>query len=164
MSALLNTSPPSSTSASKTSTSSLRSVAQYIRAVLSSVNDNNTGLAAHLHGLAYEKSPQRIWNGFLGKKHTIVTTWARAGVYDIDFGLHRGVSADVPFLQYADGIMPRMDGCIMIKEGPPPRGKDMSTSSSQGGAWTDNGVDVAVAMNSVDTERFLADPTLLPNI
>lgn len=163
VSTLLNTSP-SSMSATKTSTSSLRSVAQYIRAILSSVNDNNTGLAAHLHGLAYEKSPQRIWNGFLGRRHTIVTTWARAGVYDIDFGLHRDVAADVPFLRYADGIVPRMDGCIMIKEGPPPRGKNASSSSSQRGAWTDNGVDVAVAMNSVDMERFLADTALLPRV
>ncbi|KXJ93345.1 hypothetical protein Micbo1qcDRAFT_161347, partial [Microdochium bolleyi] len=42
-----------------TTAATLRDVAQYIRATLSSVNSNTAGLAAHLHSIAYEKSPQR---------------------------------------------------------------------------------------------------------
>ena len=59
-------------------------IAHRIRETVSTVNDSQR-LAAHLHSIAYEKSPQRIWQGFLGQRHIMVTTWARAGIYDVEF-------------------------------------------------------------------------------
>ncbi|KAJ1329695.1 shikimate O-hydroxycinnamoyltransferase [Microdochium nivale] len=168
-----------------TTTVALSNVAQYIRATIASVTANSEALAAHLHSIAYEKSPQRIWHGFLGRRHTIVTTWARAGLYEVDFGLHRASSLSASSstagacsrgdasegrtspaaLRYADGIMPRMDGCILVKEGPPRGGRGGgSDGGSSGTGWTENGVDVAVAMNTVDMKRFLADPALFPSV
>src|SRR5690242_2184928 len=55
--------------------SALGDIALRIRERLSTVNDPQR-LAAHLHSIAYEKSPQRIWQAFLGQRHILVTTWA----------------------------------------------------------------------------------------
>ncbi|KAA8646068.1 uncharacterized protein ATNIH1004_007491 [Aspergillus tanneri] len=78
------------------SPSTLRPIAQRIRETLGQVNSPRA-IAAHLHRLAFEKSPQRIWQGFLGRRHIMVTTWARAGLYEVDLGLGARV-------RYADGV------------------------------------------------------------
>lgn len=106
---------------------------------------NSANLAAHLHSVAYEKSPQRLWQAFLGRCHILVTTWARAGIYDVDFGLGSGI-------RYADAVLPAMDGGVLIKEGP----------SSSAHSWTDSGVDVTVHLRTEDMERLVLDPQLLP--
>jgi hypothetical protein len=106
---------------------------------------NPSNMAAHLHALAFEKSPQRIWQAFLGQRHILVTTWARAGVYGIDFGLG---STCV----YAEGIVPEMNGNILIKEAPGPLGK----------YWTDNGVDVSIHITTEDMGRLIKDTQLFP--
>jgi hypothetical protein len=105
---------------------------------------NPANLAAHPHSVAYEKSPQRLWQAFLGRRHILVTTWACAGIYDVDFGLGSGI-------RYADAVLPAMDGGVLIKEGP----------SSSAHSWTDNGLDVTVHLRTEDMERLLADPRLL---
>ncbi|KAF5675842.1 hydroxycinnamoyl-CoA shikimate quinate hydroxycinnamoyltransferase [Fusarium heterosporum] len=126
--------------------SNLTQVATQVRTTLKQIADP-LNLAAHLHSVAFEKSPQRIWQAFLGRRHILVTTWARAGVYDIDFGLGSVCS-------YAEGVVPEMDGIILIKEAPGPRAE----------YWTDNGVDISIHIKKDDMERLLKDPLLFPAV
>ncbi|KAF4465804.1 Hydroxycinnamoyl-Coenzyme A shikimate quinate hydroxycinnamoyltransferase [Fusarium albosuccineum] len=120
----------------------LGAVATQIRTTLKKVTEPSS-MAAHLHSLAFEKSPQRIWQAFLGRRHILVTTWARAGIYDIDFGFQSVCS-------YAEAVVPDLDGDVLIKEAPGP-------PSSY---WTDNGVDVSVHIRNEDMQRLLKDPLL----
>lgn len=124
-------------------------IARRIRETLVQTGDP-ANLAAHLHSVAYEKSPQRLWQAFLGRRHILVTTWARAGIYDVDFGLGSGI-------RYADAVLPAMDGGVLIKEGP-----SSSAISSLAHSWTDNVVDVTVHLRTEDMERLVLDPQLLP--
>lgn len=61
-----------------------------------------------LFSLDAEPVPQRIWQAFCGKRHTLVTSWLRLGIWDIDFG--HGVPADVR------AVVPEMDGIVQIME------------------------------------------------
>ncbi|EUC46998.1 hypothetical protein COCMIDRAFT_3993 [Bipolaris oryzae ATCC 44560] len=131
---------------------SLGQIAQCIRETLATVNDAKR-LAAHLHSIAYEKSPQRIWQGFLGQRHIMVTTWARAGMYEVDFGLGSRI-------RYADGVVPCLDGCILINDAPPTNSTSSSNASLR--TWTDNGVDITLPLLPDDMKRLLQDPLLLP--
>lgn len=128
-------------------------IARKIRHTISTVSDK-ANLADHLHSAAYEKSPQRIWQAFLGRRHILVTTWARAGIYDVDFGLGSRI-------RYADGIVPNLDGDVLIKEAPPSSGEFLSASRP---SWTDSGVDISVHICTEDMERLLKDPLLLPRL
>lgn len=134
------------------SEAALRSIANRVRETIAAVN-NAQRLGAHLHSIAYEKSPQRIWQGFLGQRHIMVTTWARAGLYDIDFGLGSRI-------RYADGVVPCLDGCILIVDGPPIDSTPCSDTGRR--TWTDNGVEVTLPLCKEDLERLLQDPLLLP--
>ncbi|KAH6967972.1 transferase family protein [Ilyonectria sp. MPI-CAGE-AT-0026] len=128
----------------------LQPIAQRVRETIRNVGQS-AHLAAHLHRLAYEKSPQRLWQAFLGRRHILVTSWARAGMYEVDFGLGSRI-------RYADGVVPDMDGNILIKEAPP--SKDTASGPSQ--SWTENGVDVSVHICEGDMQRLKRDPLLLP--
>ncbi|KAH8660707.1 transferase family-domain-containing protein [Tricladium varicosporioides] len=67
-------------------------------------------VAAMLHDAAHEVAPQRVWQAFLGNNHTLVTSWMRLGVYDVDFegnGLRP---------RYVQAVMPKMDGCVQVME------------------------------------------------
>jgi hypothetical protein len=128
-------------------------IARKIRRTISTVSDP-ANLADHLHRAAYEKSPQRIWQAFLGRRHILVTTWARAGIYDVDFGFGSRI-------RYADGVVPNLDGNILIKEAPPSCGEFSSGSRP---SWTDSGVDISVHICAEDMERLLKDPLLLPQL
>ncbi|KAF9761280.1 hypothetical protein IL306_003880 [Fusarium sp. DS 682] len=126
------------------SPSNATKIATHVRQTLKTIADPSN-MAAHLYSIAFEKSPQRIWQAFLGRRHILVTTWARAGIYDIDFGF--GSTC-----HYAEGVIPEMDGCVLIKEAPGPRGK----------YWTDNGVDISIHIKTEDMERLIKDPLLFP--
>ncbi|KAJ8114203.1 hypothetical protein OPT61_g3866 [Boeremia exigua] len=102
--------------------SALGQIALRIRETISTVNSRRQ-VAAHLHSVAYEKSPQRIWQAFLGQRHILVTTWARAGIYDVDFGLGSRI-------RYADGVVPCLDGCILIGDAAPTETSHSSSSES----------------------------------
>ncbi|KAF2625641.1 transferase [Macroventuria anomochaeta] len=138
---------------SSNATSAMVPIARKIRHIISTVSDP-ANLADHLHSAAYEKSPQRIWQAFLGRRHILVTTWARAGIYDVDFGLGSRI-------RYADGVVPNLDGNILIKEAPPSSGEFLSGSRP---SWTDSGVDISVHICAEDMERLLMDPLLLPRL
>ncbi|KAF4339889.1 hydroxycinnamoyl-Coenzyme A shikimate quinate hydroxycinnamoyltransferase [Fusarium beomiforme] len=124
--------------------SNTTNVATQVRNTLKTIADP-LNMAAHLHSLAFQTSPQRIWQAFLGRRHILVTTWARAGIYDIDFGFGS-------MCNYAEGIIPEMDGCVLIKEAPGPPGK----------YWTDNGVDISIHIRTEDMGRLIKDPLLFP--
>lgn len=65
-------------------------------------------VGAYLHDAAHEVSPQRIWQAFLGTRHTGVTSWVKAGVYGVDFGVGR--------VQYVQSRMPRLDGQLQVMD------------------------------------------------
>lgn len=70
-------------------------------------------VAAYLHDAAHEVSPQRLWQAFLGGRHTLVTSWVRAGAYEVDFcGGASGGTRPV----YVQGKMPRMDGVLQVMD------------------------------------------------
>lgn len=138
--------------ASPAQDSRLRNIAQHIRETINQIN-NPTALGVHLHSIAFEKTPQRLWQAFLGQRHLLVTTWARAGLYDVDFGL-----SEVPIIRYADAVLPDLDGELVIKEAPPSK-KSSATGESN---WTENGVDISIRIQAADMERLIRDPLLLP--
>jgi hypothetical protein len=130
----------------------LGAIAHRIRETILTVNDPQR-LGAHLHSIAFEKSPQRIWQAFLGRRHILVTTWARAGLYDIDFGFGSRV-------RYANGVVPCLDGCILIVDSAPVGPVLYGSTVSQN--WTENGVDVTIPLEGDDMRRLLRDAILLP--
>ena len=136
------------------SAQTLGNIARRIRETVTTVNVPER-LTNHLHSIAYEKSPQRIWQGFLGQRHIMVTTWARAGLYDVNFGLGSRI-------RYADGVVPCVDGCILIVDSAPTEPTHPSDAAARG--WTTNGVDVTLPLRCKDMESLLQDPLLLPQI
>ncbi|GLA30005.1 hypothetical protein AnigIFM63604_011485 [Aspergillus niger] len=150
-------------------TAVLPPIAHRIRQTLLQLKNHPARLAAHLHRLAYETSPQRIWQGFLGSRHVMVTTWACAGLYDVDFGLGPLSSSSA---RYADGILANLDGLVLIKEAPRPSPSPSPSPSGRESevrdcrapsAWTEHGVDVQIHLRSEDMLRLLRDPLLLPD-
>jgi hypothetical protein len=152
---MLNIEIPASAVASASS-KALGAVAHRIRSTLSTVNDPQR-LAAHLHSIAFETSPQRIWQAFLGRRHILVTTWARAGLYDVDFGLGSRI-------RYADGVVPCLDGCVLIVDSAPVGDVPPRSSKESRREWTENGVDVTIPLRSEDMRRLLGDGLLLPQV
>ncbi|KAJ5986178.1 transferase family protein [Penicillium sp. IBT 35674x] len=137
--------------ASPTQDNQLRNIALQIRETINKMN-NPTALGVHLHSIAFEKTPQRICQGIPGQRHLLVSTWARAGLYDINFGL-----SDKPIIRYADAVIPDLDGHLVIKEAPP-----LNTSKRRESNWTENGVDISIRIRTEDMERLVRDPMLLP--
>ncbi|KAJ5646163.1 transferase family protein [Penicillium lividum] len=127
-----------------------QAISQSIRRTINQLTRPDA-IAAHLHSVAFETCPQRIWQAFLGSRHLLVTSWARAGVYEVDFGLSEFM------IRYAEGVIPELDGCVLIKEAPPTQDVD-----GLGGSWTDNGVDVSIHLREEDMERLIKNPLLLP--
>jgi hypothetical protein len=85
-------------------------IAREIRSTLTQFTPE--AVSAHLHDAAHEVSPQRLWQGFLGREHTMVTSWTQMKVYEVYFG-HS--AADVPRLaRYVRGVMPQMDGLVQV--------------------------------------------------
>jgi hypothetical protein len=111
-------------------------IASQIRACLDRFTPE--AIAAILHDEAHEVAPQRLWRAFLGTKHTLVTSWARLGVYDIDF-VGSGLRP-----RYVHAIMPPMDGLLCVV--------DSET--------LDGGLDVALSLESETLQKFLKDVKL----
>ncbi|KAJ0166652.1 hypothetical protein CTA2_6441 [Colletotrichum tanaceti] len=95
-------------------------------------------VAAYVHDAAHEVSPQRLWQGFPGTRHTIVTSWVRTGAYELDFlGPGGGLA------RYVQGVMPRIDGLVQIM--------DVADTGD---------FDVSVCMQRDAMGRLLKDPCL----
>jgi len=123
--------------------------ASAIRSSICAFTPSNLG--AFLHDKAYEATPQRIWNASCGKFHTIVTSWLRLGVYQMDFD-----GGNAP--RYAEAFMPSMDGCIQIMESgvtPLVQRGDLKKVH-----WADEGVCVSLYLKDDVMERFLGNPQL----
>lgn len=97
-----------SSSSSSSSSSSLGGVALSIRETMAQFTPE--AVSAYLYDAAHEPSPQRLWQAFLGRRHTLVTSWTKAGCYEVDFvgGRRRP--------RYVQGRMPRMDGCLQVMD------------------------------------------------
>lgn len=85
-----------------------------------------------------------------------MTTWARAGIYDIDFGLGSRI-------RYADGVVPCLDGCILIADGPPST-ETMPSSDTTARGWSYRGVEITLPLRCEDMERLLKDPLFLSQV
>ncbi|KFY47440.1 hypothetical protein V496_10675 [Pseudogymnoascus sp. VKM F-4515 (FW-2607)] len=81
-------------SGSEASVPALGTTASAIRETLTMFTPEKMG--AMLHDAAFERSPQRLWQAFLGDRHTLVTSWLRLNIYDVDFG--GGIPSTVFFL------------------------------------------------------------------
>lgn len=119
----------------------LGEIAASIRSTLQAFNSFT--LPALLHEMAFEMGAQRLWNGFLGRRNTIVTSWLQLGIRDVDFG------AGVP--TYVEAVMPSTDGCIQVMEA----GEYGSEKH-----WYDDAVVVSLHLRDDVMQRLLKDPTL----
>ncbi|KAI5861429.1 transferase family protein [Durotheca rogersii] len=100
-------------------------------------------VAAHLHDAAHEASPQRLWQAFLGSRHTLVTSWVRARAYEVDF-VGGGVGDPQRRLaRYVQGVMPRMDGLVQVM--------DVADTGD---------FDVSVCLQRETMRRLIRDPVL----
>jgi hypothetical protein len=122
---------------------SIEKIALSIRSILSQFNSTNIG--AMLHDLAFELSPHQIWNAFLGRRNTIVTSWLRLKAYDIDFGI------GIP--RFVDAVMPDMDGCVQIME----NGHLNHTNEIN---WYDGTVSVSLHLRADVINKLINDPQL----
>ncbi|KAI0178742.1 transferase family protein [Hypoxylon sp. FL1284] len=116
-------------------TSTIGAIAGSIRETMARFTPD--AVAAFLHDAAFEVSPQRLWQAFLGRNHVIVTSWVRARAYEVDFCASRQLP------RYVQGVMPRMDGVIQVMDV----------------AGTDD-FDVSVILERDAMQRFLRDPML----
>lgn len=116
--------------------SKIDSIALQIRTCLDRFTPE--AVAAILHDEAHEVAPQRLWRAFLGTKHTLVTSWARLGVYDIDF-VGSGLRP-----RYVHAIMSPLDGLLCVMDS----------------GILDGGLDVSLSLESESLRRFLNDGKL----
>ncbi|KXH29448.1 transferase [Colletotrichum salicis] len=94
--------------ADEASSTQLGPIAGAIRQMMSQFTPD--AVAAYVHDAAHEVSPQRLWQGFLGTHHTLVTSWVRAKTYELDF---LGTNE---LARYVQGVMPKIDGLVQIMD------------------------------------------------
>lgn len=85
----------------------------------------------------------------------MATTWARAGLHNVDFGLDTRT-------RYVEGAVPCVNGCILIVDSAPL--EPTLSGSTAARSWTENGVDVTFTLSVEDMDRLLRDPLLLPQV
>lgn len=98
----------------------------------------------HLHDLAFEVAPQRLWRACLGREHVLLTTWVHAGVYEVDFG--------VGGPRYVEALMPSCDGLVEVMEA-----GDVRNEGGVRRDWISEGFDVSVYLEEEAMERLLGD-------
>ncbi|KAJ6172599.1 transferase family protein [Penicillium chermesinum] len=112
-------------------------IAQKIRTTINQIN-RPVAMGAHLHSVAYETCPQRIWQAFVGG----------------------AIFCSTPIIRYVEPVMVDMDGIVVINDAPPPKGVNISDGQS----WTVHGVDISMHLRAQDMERLIKDPLLLPRV
>ncbi|KAF8577884.1 hypothetical protein K439DRAFT_1654977 [Ramaria rubella] len=120
-------------------------LAASIRSTLSQFNSET--LSALLHEMAHDASSQRIWNGFLGRQNTIVTSWLSLGIYDINFGTGPPM--------HVNPTMPSADGCVQVMEA-----RNVPRERTKGGKWYEDGVSVSLHLKADVMQRLLGNPRL----
>ncbi|KAI0652914.1 hypothetical protein C8Q70DRAFT_1096247 [Cubamyces menziesii] len=124
------------------------------RAIRSAVSCfSPAALGAYLHDAAHEVNPQRFWRAFLGRRHSIVTSWQNLDAYGIDFG-----SGAPP--RYVDAVMPSMDGCIHVMEAGPLSVRRGSTETP--GRWYDSPVCVSLHLAAEVMAKLVRDAVYRP--
>ncbi|KAI1208153.1 transferase family protein [Annulohypoxylon truncatum] len=117
------------------STTTIGAVAGSIREIMSRFTPD--AVSAYIHDAAHEVSPQRLWQAFLGSRHTLVTSWVRARAYEVDF------CATQKLARYVQGVMPRMDGLVQVM--------DIADTGD---------FDISICLERKTMQRFLQDPML----
>jgi Transferase family len=121
---------------------SLFELAQTIRKTLAIFTPE--AVANHLHDVAFEVAPQRIWRACLGREHVLLTTWVHAGVYEVDFGCGGP--------RYVEAVMPSCDGLVEVMEAGDVRREDGGRAD-----WISEGVDVSVYLEQGAMQKLLED-------
>lgn len=112
---------------------SIGALSTNIRNAISFITPEKMG--SMLHDAAYELSPQRLWQAFLGNQHLLVTSWLRLDPYSLDFdGTGRKP-------RYVHSVMDKCDGIVTI----------MDTGADDGG------FDVSLYLERHATQRFLSE-------
>ncbi|KAI1416449.1 transferase family-domain-containing protein [Hypoxylon sp. FL1857] len=120
---------------SEASTATIGAIAGSIRQMMSQFTPD--AVAAYIHDIAHEVSPQRLWQAFLGSRHTLVTSWVHARAYEVDF------CATQQLARYVQGVMPRMDGLVQVM--------DIADTGD---------FDISVCLEKETLQRLIQDPLL----
>ncbi|KAJ9095680.1 hypothetical protein QFC21_005552 [Naganishia friedmannii] len=128
----------------------LPALARRIRTTLG-LFDGAQACAGILHDLAHEPNAQNIWATFLGRRHTLVTSWTHLGLYDVDF-----TGRQAP--RYVDAAMPSCDGLLQVSESAPLDG--VARSEAGKGDWARDGASVSLHLTGDVMERLWKDPLL----
>nr|GAT45292.1 predicted protein [Mycena chlorophos] len=129
--------------ASATPQTTVKQMARDIRSTLTAFTPPRVG--ALLHEMAFDVDAQRMWGCCVGSRNTIVTSWVRLGVYEVDFGFRS------PRFVYS--VMPILEGIVQVMEAGP--------HQREGGEqrqWWRDGVSVSVVFTDKVLERLLGDP------
>ncbi|KAI0708509.1 transferase family-domain-containing protein [Earliella scabrosa] len=126
------------------SAESVAPAASAIRAAMSQFTPPS--ISALLHEMMHAVNPQRTWRAFLGRRHSIVTSWQNLDAYGVDFG-----GGAPP--RYVDAVMPSMDGCIHVMEAGP-------LGAGNGGRWYAEPVCVSLHLAADVMDKLLKDPEL----
>ncbi|KAJ7265408.1 transferase family-domain-containing protein [Mycena haematopus] len=121
---------------------SLGQLARTIRETVGQFTPSRVG--SLLHEMAFDVDARRMWGGFIGRRNTIVTSWMRLGVYEVDFGGGRP--------RFVHGVMPAMEGVIQVMEARP--------QSFARGPWYQDGASVSLMLTTEVIQRMLKDPLL----
>jgi hypothetical protein len=152
-----------SSGSSKSTTSSqmdLHLIARAIRQTVTTFDDPHA-LPAMLHVRAFAACPHALWDAFLGRRHTIVTSWLGLDVYGVDFvsgsvdreGV-RGDKGGRP--RYVESVMPDVDGCVQIGEA----GYGGLTEAGTGTKWYEETVGVRLHVRTDVLDRIREDELL----
>ncbi|KAI0478149.1 transferase [Xylaria cf. heliscus] len=115
-------------------TETIGAIAGSIRQLLSRFTPQ--AVSDYLYDAAHEISPQRLWQGFLGSRHVLATSWARSQAYEVDF-------CGTGLARYVQTQMPLMDGLLQLM--------DIAETGD---------FDVSLALEKATMERLLSDPML----
>ncbi|KAG9525781.1 hypothetical protein KCV07_g1154, partial [Aureobasidium melanogenum] len=94
------------------STGPIGQIAGEIRSTLAQFTPES--VSAYIHDAAYEVSPQRLWQAFLGSQHTLATSWTQMKAYEVHFGRNTGATSQLA--RYVQGVMPLMDGLVQVMD------------------------------------------------
>ncbi|KAI2793978.1 hypothetical protein POX_a00568 [Penicillium oxalicum] len=90
------------------------------------------------YAAAHEASPNKVWLAFLNPHRTLVTSWLRQPLYQVDF-VDSGQRS-----RYVHAIMPAYDGMVQVEEA----GVD------------EGGIDISLYLHDKAKERLLLERKL----
>lgn len=128
---------------------SVTEIATRIRSTLSQFDEK--GIGAELHRTAYQLSPYRIANAFVGHRQVIATSVTSLNNYQLDFGF-----GETP--RYVELDLPASNGIVLF-ESPPSVSVDHQPFTP-----FSNGVDITIVLAKEEMDRLLQDPLLRPEL